>query len=393
MNKQSKLLKTLLRRIKETREQKSIPQEDIEESLIIGPGWIDSFESGDVSITLETLLAILQHVDVPLSDITKDISIENNQAFPRNIYAIENGSGIDVRFKYAKHDAVYFLDKATVAEFNQVIKELRNGLAKLVSESEDQSEALKTEAVAQAFMKAVNFWPDANPSDIWWFIIYRAYCDPYNHPAKYSRLSFEQSWKRTGGWALEEILVRHYGPPLLKKGIRLFIAPTDERIRLLAQANVSDRLEADKADILLTGKIKGKEVFFGVVHVKASFAERRTDDVPMSKALVDGGYVSPLWTLDCKSTPSEKPFNKGELGVAKSSGKDRRSAKRKDIEDDGYFSSCFSYNKNTIPTPSNQQSKAKIFVCDFNDVSKDVFYKFIVERWNHFSAAYSDKDA
>jgi transcriptional regulator with XRE-family HTH domain len=259
MNKQSKILKILLSRIKETRTQKSITQENIEEALIIGPGWIDSFEKGDVSITLETLLAILKYLYVSLSDITENISVSNDQEFPRNIYAVKNDTGIDVRFKYAKHDAVYFLEKATVSEFNQVIKELRNGLAKLVSENEDQSEALKTEAVAQAFIKAVNFWPSANPSDIWWFIIYRAYCDPFNHPAKYSRLSFEQSWKRTGGWALEEILVRHYGPALLKKGIRLFIASTDERVRLLEQANVSDRLEADKADVLLTGKMKGKE--------------------------------------------------------------------------------------------------------------------------------------
>lgn len=219
MNKQSKLLKTLLNRIKEARTQKNITQTKIEESLIIGPGWIDSFENGDVSITLETLLAILKHVDVPLSDITKDINIGNNQEFPRIIYAVENATGIDIRFKYAKHDAVYFLENATVSEFNQVIKLLRDGLAKLVSVDEEQSEALKTEAVAQAFIKANQLWPSANPSDIWWFIIYRAYCDPFNHPARYSRLSFEQSWKRTGGWALEEILVRHYGPPLLKKGI------------------------------------------------------------------------------------------------------------------------------------------------------------------------------
>lgn len=145
--------------------------------------------------------------------------------------------------------------------------------------------------------------------------------------------------------------------------------------------------------MLLTGEIKGKEVFFGVVHVKASFAERRTDDVPMSKALVDGGYVSPLWTLDCKSTPSANPLNKGELGAAKKNDEDRRSAKRKDIEDDGYFSSCFSYNKNTIPTPINQESKARILVCNFNGVHQDPFYNFIVESWHHFSTAYSGKDS
>lgn len=393
MNKQSELLRKLLSRVKERRTKKNISSEMIEESLIIGPGWIDSFESGEVSISLEMLLSLLKEMDVPFSDITENHKIRNEQEFPRNIYTKKNNSGIDICFKYAKYDAIYFLEKATVSEFNQVIRELRNGLAKLVSENENQSEALKTEAVTRSFIRAVKFWPHANPSDIWWFIVYRAYCDPYNHPAKFSRLSFEQSWKRTAGWALEEILVWHYGPSLQEEGIRLFIAPTDERVKFLDQAQVSDRLEADKADVLLTGVIDGKEKFFGVVHVKASFAERRTDDVPMSKSLVEAGYVSPLWTLDCKSTPSAKPFNKGELGLSKGKQEDKRSAKRKDIEDDGYFSSCFSYNKNTIPTPNTQDSNSKIFVCDFNNPSGDEFYQFIIDRWHQFSAANSGKDS
>jgi len=60
----------------------------------------------------------------------------------------------------------------------------------------------------------MELWPHANPSDIWWFVVSRAYHDPFNHPAHYARLDLGQSWKRTGGWALEEVLVRHYGPAL-----------------------------------------------------------------------------------------------------------------------------------------------------------------------------------
>jgi hypothetical protein len=142
-------------------------------------------------------------------------------------------------------------------------------------------------------------------------------------------------------------------------------------------------------DVLLIGTKedrKGREeVLFGVVHVKASFAERRTDDVPMSKALVDAGYVSPLWTMDCKSAPSETPTNRGELGPAfdEDDDKDKRSAKRKDIEDDGYFSACFSYNSNTNPTPTKQESKAKVYVCNFQDPD-DGFSQFIISSWQTF---------
>ncbi|MDM8558499.1 hypothetical protein [Candidatus Parabeggiatoa sp. HSG14] len=220
---------------------------------------MDIFESGEISIILEILLLVLKEIDVSLSQIIQNLNTKNSQEFPRNIYAKQYGTGINVYFIYSKHEAVYFLDGATVTEFNQVIKELRNGLAKLASKNDQLSEALKTEAVARAFIKAVKLWPYANPSDIWWFIIYRVYCDPFNHPAKYSRLSFEQSWKRTGGWALEEILIRHYGPSLKKTGINLFIASTNERVRFLKQVNISDRLEADKADVLLTGTINGED--------------------------------------------------------------------------------------------------------------------------------------
>ena len=230
-------------------------------------------------------------------------------------------------------------------------------------------------------------WPNANPSDIWWFIVNRAYCDPFNHPARFARMSFDQSWKRTGGWALEEVLVRHYGPFLKKHDIQLLIGTADEKAHYLRQLKgVTARMEADKIDVLLLGHHNNQKRLFGVVHVKASFAERRTDDEPMSKALVEAGYVSPLWTMDCKSSPSESPINRGELGALKDlkSGHDVRSAKRKDIEDDGYFSACFSYNRRTRPTAPEQRAKGRIHVCDFSNPD-DVFSRFIIDGWRTFA--------
>ncbi|PID50431.1 MAG: hypothetical protein CR991_01500 [Proteobacteria bacterium] len=378
-------LKELLETFKLKRLENGIETKEIEEELIWGPGWLDAIEDGSVSISMETFFAILKSAKISLADISTHLTSVNAQEPPRNIEAIQSGKNLRIIFKYAKHDAIYNLKNATEEQFESVVKALRDGLAKLVNVNEDQKEAIKTEAVATSFQKAVSYWPHANPSDIWWFVIYRAYLDPFNHPSIFSRLSFEQSWKRTGGWALEEILVRHYSPSLKKKGINLFIAPNERRGQLLSQANVNHRLEADKADVFLTGIIDGEEIFFGIVHVKASFAERRTDDVPMSKALVDAGYVSPLWTMDYKSSPSARPVNKGELGVTKAEkGKDKRSAKRKDIEDDAFFSACFSYNHNTNPTPLNQNSNASIYICGFNNPDSDAFFNFICSSWEHF---------
>jgi hypothetical protein len=247
-------------------------------------------------------------------------------------------------------------------------------------------------AVANAYLKAASVWPNANPSDLWWFIVSRAYLDAFNHPAQFARLDLGQSWKRTGGWALEEVLVRHYRDALAAHGIRIFIARGDEKASFLSQLQVADRLESDKVDVLLVGETQGGPLCFGVVHVKSSFAERRTDDVPMSTALVEAGYTSPLWTMDCKSTPAHEPRNRGELGAARAGSTDGRSAKRRDIEEDGYFSACFSYNRNTIPTPAGQDVRARIFVCDFKDPTTDPFTTFISEAWERFRQENLEED-
>jgi hypothetical protein len=176
---------------------------------------------------------------------------------------------------------------------------------------------------------------------------------------------------------LEEVLVQYYGPYLKKQGIKLFIGDGAVKDSILKKIKVKARLEADKIDVLLLG---GKfEEFFGVVHVKASFAERRTDDVPMSEALARAGYTTPLWTMDCKSTPSEKPRNKGELGEVDG----ERSAKRRDIEDEGYFTGCFSYNKNTLQSGKKVPEERRIYVCDFKN-QDDAFSQFIIKRWQKF---------
>jgi len=345
----------------------------------LGPGWVSAIEAGTIYPSLDVIASLLSLYGKTLADL----AVGATGSVPhihRSISPEAVGDDLIIRFAYGKHDATYRLADATEEQFTEVVLALRNGLARLsdLTFSEEQAETIKTESVANAFLSAVALWPDANPSDLWWFLIYRAYCDQYNHPSKYFRLDFTQSWKRTGGWALERILERHYGPALALHGINLVIADARRKARLLSGMNVGHRLEADKIDVLLTVGSGTTEQLIGVVHVKASFAERRTDDVPMSQALVDAGYISPLWTMDCKSKPATRPANRGELGVVFSGqGADERSAKRKDIEDDGFFSACFSYNQNTIPTPPDYQARARVFVCDFSD-PQDEFTSFIV---------------
>lgn len=377
-------LKQLLGNLQALRKEAGLSEATLEEKLILGPGWVKRFELGETVPNIDMLLALRHQTGNKLEALLKGLADHPNVAeVERYISAEQDGDDIVVHFRYAKFDAKYLLRNASTAQFEDVVKTLRDGLALLASSEKATSEAVKTDAVAACFLKAVKTWPHANPSDLWWFVVYRAYCDPYNHPARYARLDFTQSWKRTGGWALEAILVRHYGPFLKRHGVNLFIANHTTKQAIIKALEVGDRLEADKIDVVLTGDGESGERFFGVVHVKASFAERRTDDVPMSLALVKHGFTSPLWTMDCKSTPGVTPNNRGELGAA---GGTRPSAKRKDIEAEGYFSGCFSYNANTAPSSNALAPERGIYVCNFRDPD-DAFSRFIIQRWQAFQAA------
>ena len=372
-------LQALLRNIGRVREKAGLSAAQLEERLILGPGWVSRFEQGESVPSIDLLLAILHETGAGIQDLLEGLPEPEGGGVKRTIFAEQAGEDLAIHFRYANYDAVYTLPNARLQDFEAVIKTLRDTLARLAATDEGQSKAIKTDAVARAFLKAVELWPHGNASDLWWFVVYRGYCDPYNHPALFARLDLMQSWKRTGGWALEEVLVRHYGPFLKRQGVNLFIADGAAKQRLVEDVDLEDRVEADKIDVVLTGDTSRGEKFFGVVHVKASFAERRTDDVPMSSALVRGGYTSPLWTMDCKSMPGEHPVNRGELGDVGS----HRSAKRKDIEDEGYFTGCFSYNRNTLASSENLPAERRVHVCDFSNTA-DVFSRFILERWRMF---------
>ncbi|HEX8600187.1 MAG TPA: helix-turn-helix domain-containing protein [Chloroflexia bacterium] len=380
MNEELSYLQLLLRNLRIIRERVGISASQLEERLILGPGWVTRFESGETTPSVDMILAILHQLGANLSDLLEGLPGHPAAAeVERFIFAEEIEDNLVVNFRYARHDASYKLLGATLGEFEQVIKTLRDGLSRLGRAHHEeigaaQSEAIKTDAVKRAFQKAIALWPDANPSDLWWFIIQRAYLDPYNHPAKFARLSFEQSWKRTGGWALEQVLVEHYAPFLLTHGINLFIADVATKQQIVRRLEVGDRLEADKMDVILTAE--PHQDFLGVVHVKASFAERRTDDQPMSTILARAGYLSPFLTMDCKSTPSSRPVNKGELGGVGG----KLSAKRKDIEKEGYFTGCFSYNRNTVPSSVDLPPERRVYVCDFSNPD-DSFSQFIIQKW------------
>ena len=80
-----------------------------------------------------------------------------------------------------------------------------------------------------------------------------------------------------------------------------------------------------------------------------------------------------------KGTPSKAPRNEGELGPAEG----ERSAKRRDIEDEGYFTRCFSYNSNTFPSPNALPADRRIYIRNFKNPD-DLFSRFILQRLRAF---------
>ena len=360
--------------IKRFREACGYSQEQLAEKAGLDRSYIGGIERGERNPALKTIIRLALALNIDPCQLFREPGV--NPIPEQNLVANQSTQGVALTFKYDQYDATYELDHANLIEFQSVIDTIRVGLL-----SQDQPSGV----VARTFLHAMKIWPHANPSDIWTFLVNRAYCDRTNHPPANSRKNLEQSWKRTSGWALEQVLTQHYGGFLQKMGIDL-IRQNSQRKKYLLDPIKDSRIISDKADIVVTRRIKGVEKLLGVIHVKASIAERRTDDVPMSQALIQAGFSSIFWTMDAKSTPSATPINRGEFGQAEN--RQDISEKRKDIEEHGHFSACFSYNTNTVPTPENYQTLSRIFTCTFQNPD-DAFTAFL----NHVALVSADHTA
>lgn len=356
------------RNVRRLREALGMTQEDVSEASELDRSYIGGIERGERNPALTAIVRLASALRVAPEALFEGIGSHGEHPHNSDRMTAESvQGGLAVRFRYDQYDAEYLVPEGEIGQFDQVLNVLKDGLS---------SGGTKTDAVANTFRRAAQVWPAANPSDIWTFIVNRAYCDRSNHPEANARLNLEQSWKRTSGWALERVLVAHYQDYLLQNGLTVKIASKGEKTALLGPLN-DPRIIPDKADILVTFRSSEGEQLLGVVHVKASLAERRTDDVPLSQALIEQGYVSAFWTMDVKSFPQQHPDNQGEFGYSDA---EQINDKRRDFEEHGHFSACFSYNRNTQPTQQRQGLAARIFACDFTNPDDD-FSQFLVDAY------------
>jgi len=231
--------------------------------------------------------------------------------------------------------------------------------------------------IKNAFFTAVRLAPTANPSDLWHHIVYRVYLAELGGYRIISDVG--QSWKRASGDAFEVFLTDYYNNLLQNTSVRLIPLITDgEKIQALKSMNIYGHVGNSKLDIAIIQNYNGKKLclengeIIGGIHAKASLAERVTDDIPASRAMMSNGYCSYLFTLDVKSFPLSENnkrayINKGELGSSTSP-----SDKRKYIEEHGSFDACFSLNLRTVPSAKKTNSGKKIYVIQ-PDGSKDAF--------------------
>ena len=110
----------------------------------------------------------------------------------------------------------------------------------------------------------------------------------------------KQSWVRSSGDAFELFLQGHYAAHLERfdVGVKALFSRTDSFLALKAMG-IDESVGRSKLDLA----IWARDRIIGGIHAKVSLAERVSDDVPASEAMMRRGFLSALVTLDVKSFP------------------------------------------------------------------------------------------
>jgi hypothetical protein len=254
-----------------------------------------------------------------------------------------------------------------------------NAAAIRINTALSNPEIKNREVICDAFLELLKLCPTANASDIWHHVVYRLYCKIF---PKHRDQDPKQSWVRASGDALETAIERIYIPVLAPHNIQIqALISRDQKSATLAAMGLEGEVGDAKLDIALRlNSGDGKWVIFGGVHVKASLAERVSDDIPASTAMMKKGYFSPLWTLDVKSfpPPTGDLVNRGELGTP-----NNPSEKRKYVESHGAFDNCYSANSRDIPSEGETSSGKRIYTLSLA-AQPDQFAQEVITRAAHW---------
>ncbi|PZS04169.1 MAG: hypothetical protein DLM69_02170 [Candidatus Chloroheliales bacterium] len=325
--------------------------------------YIGSVERGERNVSLLNIIRLALALQVSPDELLQGVIALAGAVRPTDIgepVTIEPDSTlVRVRSSDAKQWVDVVIEGITTEQYRQLANSLREGLTR---------KEPAYNAVAQAMIAVVQLCPDANPADLWVHLIYHTY-------RQLGRSA--QSWVRVGGQAFEQIILDIYAPRLAVYNIMLRRAkPADAEDLDLREQGVG----SSKTDLVLKAGAKGQTFIFGVLHCKASIAERLSDDAPASRSLIAHGFWSAVVTLDAKMYPPPH----GDAVVRGELGHTRGGDKRRYFEVAGQFSGCYSFNRRTPPSVGETTSGAKIHSLTFTEEQPDVLVHAIIQAWKQF---------
>jgi len=365
----------LIRELVQLREENGETQTSLSSKINKPQSYLGKIESFERRLDVIELLDILEALRVapklffqrvgwiPRTDINKAIPIK------ASVESCFNGVVLNLVLNDSIHKVE--LENIKVDEYLR----LEESISSLFTKLNSADNTLKNrDAIILALKLCFEQHPTVNPSDLYHQVVYRLYL------REYYRTTPEQSWVRAGGEAIQLFCCERYNAILKPYGIAvLWLSNETLSVKALNEMGLYGKVGNSKLDLALYGTLNNQPVLFGGIHVKASLAERVTDDIPCSEAMMEAGYLSCLFTFDAKSFPPPKGdlVNRGEFGSPESP-----SDKRLYIEKHGSFSGCFSYNLKTIPSLKKTESGRGIFVSKLDDT--DSMPLFILNFWKAF---------
>ena len=104
-------LQAFLGNLRTIRERAGLTEATLEERLILGPGWVRRFETGNSIPSIDMILAFLHESNAKIGDLLEGLPEPEAAAVERVIFAEAAGEDITVHFRYADHDAKFTLSR------------------------------------------------------------------------------------------------------------------------------------------------------------------------------------------------------------------------------------------------------------------------------------------